>query len=49
MDQDYDGDRFLKKCKSEFENFKKLSEFYKKFGTLPLVKEKAIIARFKFF
>ena len=29
---------------TEFENFKKLSEFYKKFGTLPLAEEKASIS-----
>ena len=46
---DYDGDEFLSNYRTDFENFKKLSEFYKKFGTLPLAEEKAIIGLFRFF
>ena len=40
MHQDYDGNRFLKNYKSIFEDFKRLSEIYGKFGTLPLAEEK---------
>ena len=49
MFQDYDGENFLKNYRSYFENFKRLSEFYGKFSTLPLEEEKAIIGLFRFF
>ena len=45
---DYDGDGFLKNNKSEIKKTKKLSEFYKKFGTLPLAEEKASIGLLRF-
>ena len=43
MYQDYKGDDFLKIEASQLDNFKRLSEFYGKFSTLPLEEEKAII------
>ena len=43
MYQDYDGIEFLKNYKAQFETFKRLSEFYGKFGTLPLEEETKII------
>jgi len=46
---DYDGDEFLQNYKADFENFKKLSEFYKKFGTLPLAEGRTIISIFRFY
>ena len=49
MYQDYDGDGFLKNYKSVFEDFKRLSEFYGRFGTLLLAEEKAIIGLFRFY
>ena len=39
---DYVGDDFRQNYKSDFENFKTLSEFYKNFGTLSLAEVKAL-------
>ena len=49
MYKDYNGDKFLKNYKTQTENFKRLSEFYGKFSTLPLEEEKAIIGLFRFY
>ena len=49
MYQDYDGEEFLKIETSQLDNFKRLSEFYGKFSTLPLEEEKAIIGLFRFY
>ena len=35
-----DGDIFLANYKTDFENFKRLIEFFKKFESLPLVEDK---------
>ena len=40
MYQDYEGDDFLKINASQLDNFKRLSEFYGKFSTLPLEEKK---------
>ena len=49
MFQDYHGEGFLKNYTSYFENFKRLSQFYGKFSTLPLEEEKSIIDLFRFY
>ena len=49
MYQDYEGDEFLKINISQLDSFKRLSECYGKFSTLPLEEEKAIIGIFRFY
>ena len=43
MYPDFDSDDILWNYKAEFEAFKRLTEFYTKFGTLPLLEEKNMI------
>ena len=49
MYQDYEGDNFLKINATQLDNFKRLSEFYGKFSTLPLKEENAVIGLFRFY
>ena len=49
MYQDYEGDDFLKINATQLDNFKRLSEFYGKFSTLPMEEEEAVIGLFRFY
>ena len=46
---DVDKEDFLGHYKAELDGFKRLTEFYKKFSTLPIAQEKNIISLFRFY